>query len=209
MVRVENTKVYNIMEAIHGMRNPLESWDKIDSFFNNGTLCVGENDLNLMRRLFKAGKDHRKFTRQILVSMDITAPLYWWKEFDTYKIGTTANSTSTMHKIMSKPFTPEMFSFDEGVDFFKIKMYNIINDLNDLRTRYINEKDQDKKKIIWRALIQLLPSSWKQTRHVTLNYEVLYNIYFSRKNHKLKEWEDFCKCNIEQLPYFKDIADIK
>lgn len=209
MIRVKNINVFNFMGAIYGLRNPKESWGRIDSYENNGEVYLGNNDLELMQRLFKAGKDHRKFTRQLLVSMDITAPLYWWKEFDTYKVGTTANSTSTMHKIMSKPFTKEMFSFDLGLENFGVKLNNIVNDCNDLRTRYLNETDPKQKEIIWRALIQILPNAFMQTRHLTLNYEVLYNMYYSRKTHKLIEWREFCLIIKNELPYFKKIADME
>lgn len=209
MIKVENVSVFNFMGAIHGMRNPLESWDKIDSYEQNGIVFLGNNDLGLMKKLFKAGRDHRKFTRQILVSMDITAPLYWFKEWDTYKIGTVANSTSTMHKIMSKPFTKEMFSIDGGLNEFSVKLNNIVNDCNDLRTRYLNETDPKQKEIIWRALIQILPNAFLQTRHLTLNYEVLYNMYYARKTHKLSEWREFCEIIKKELPYFKEIASME
>ena len=209
MIKLENINVFNFMGAIHGLRNPKESWDRIDSYEKNGIVFLGNNDLGLMQRLFKAGRDHRKFTRQILVSMDITAPLYWFKEWDTYKIGTVANSTSTMHKIMSKPFTKEMFSIDGGLNEFSVKLNNIVNDCNDLRTRYLNETDPKQKEIIWRALIQILPNAFLQTRHLTLNYEVLYNMYNSRKTHKLIEWREFCDIIKEELPYFKEIANME
>lgn len=209
MIKLENIKVFDFMGAINGMRNPKESWDRIDSYEKDGKIYLGNNDLDLMQRLFKAGKDHRKFTRQILVSMDITAPLYWFKEWDTYKVGTVANSTSTMHKIMSKPFTKEMFSVDGGLNEFSVKLNNIVNDCNDLRTRYLNETYPKQKEIIWRALIQILPNAFMQTRHLTLNYEVLYNMYYSRKTHKLSEWREFCDIIKEELPYFKEIANME
>ncbi len=209
MIKVEDIKIFNMMGAIYGMRNPKESWDRVDSYSGHFGCVIGKNDLGLMQRLFKAGKDHRKFTRQILVSMNIAAPLYWWKEFDTYKIGTTANSTSTMHKIMSKPFTKDMFSVDGGLDCFDVKLNNIINDCNDLRTRWLNEENVDEKGKIWRALIQILPNAFIQTRHLTLNYEVLYNMYYSRKTHKLIEWREFCDIIKHELPYFKEIASME
>jgi hypothetical protein len=202
MILIEKEVVYNFDGAVRGMRNPLNSWDKIDSKYVDGTFILGENDLDLMRRLVKAGSDHRKFMRQILVCFDITAPLYWWKEFDTYKVGTTANSTSTMHKLTAKKFTFDDFSHEnlkttlgetfEGMDL----LATIIDFLNERRERYLETKD----KTIWDEMIQILPTSYNQKRTLTLNYEVLRNMYHSRKNHKLQEWHDM-RAKIESLPY--------
>lgn len=209
MIKFENTQVMNFEGAVRGMRNPLNSWDKSDSVFtpwNYTDFIIGSNDLNLMRRLIKCGSDHRKFMRQILVSVDITAPLYWWKEFDTYKVGTVSNSCSTMHKIHSKPIELSDFSIDDfyidddGIDLsdcFK----NVIADCESLRNKYLDTKD----KKYWRGLIQLLPGSYNQRRTVSLNYETLYNIYGSRKGHKLDEWSvDFMKW-IKSLPYAEEL----
>ena len=205
MIKFEHTKVFNFDGAIRGMRNPLESWKKSDSKWeivdgtHNWEYVIGENDLGLMKRLINAGTDHRKFMRQIIVTVDITAPLYWWKEFDTYKIGTVANSTSTMHKIMSKEFTDDMFSWE--------KLYipdwkeMTLAELNFLRARWLETKDKKD----WYCLIQMLPSSWNQTRTVTINYEVLSNIYNSRKHHKLTEWSEGFIQWIESLPYSKEL----
>lgn len=212
MIRIGNVKVFNFDGAIRGMRNPLESWNKIDSHFNpDGSAVLGNNDLGLMKRLFKAGTDHRKFTRQILVSMDITAPLYWWKEFDTYKVGTVANSESSMHRVMSKEFTSDMFSWDnfiynDDVISSSVNTYRLstIDFLNYLRDEYLETKD----KAVWKTLIQSLPDSWNQTRTITLNYEVLYNMYHSRKAHKLSEWREFLQIICEQCPYFVEIGEL-
>lgn len=209
MIKFENTEVFNLEGAIRGMRNPLNSWDKSDSNFtpwDDTYFTIGANDLDLMRRLIKCGSDHRKFMRQILVSVDITAPLYWWKEFDTYKIGTVANSCSTMHKIHAKPIELSDFSIDDfyidddGIDLsdcFK----NVIADCESLRRKYLDTKD----KKYWRGLIQLLPSSYNQRRTVTLNYETLYNIYGSRKGHKLDEWSVGFMKWIKSLPYAEEL----
>lgn len=196
--------------VIEGMRNPMNSWDKSDSGFSlteNGSASwtVGENDYSLMKKLAKAGTDHRKFMRMMPVYVRITAPLYWWKEADTYKIGTVANSCSTMHKIQDKEFTLDDFSCEHLVKTNLLDI--IIDDLNSNRTiynDYDNQSDEFKakfsKKDVWWQMIQLLPSSYNQTRNVMLNYEVLANIYKSRKNHKLDEWREFCKW-IEGLPF--------
>ena len=249
MIKLENTEVVGWEHAIRGMRNPLNSWDKSDSEFirdpdygcSGNCPCedidghcdccfIGANDLDLMKRLRNAGTDHRKFMRMITVYVDITAPLYWWKEFDTYKVGTVANSCSTMHKIAAKEFTIEDFSHEHLDDIWgyepevrdmaptiefethtdKITNYvlgpdNILNltikMLNRCRDLYLKTKE----KTYWWQMIQLLPSSYNQKRTVMLNYEVLSNIYKSRKNHKLDEWKDFCKW-IEGLPYSKLIT---
>lgn len=216
MIKVNDVKVYNMLEAIHGLRNPLESWDRMDSYEDKGQVVLGSNDLGLMRRLFKAGKDHRKFTRQILVSFNLTAPDYFFREFDTYKVGTTANSTSQMHKIMSKPFTEELFSCEniliskDGDGHHKYSNHykafkHLLNAMNELREECLKTKDPQ----TWKALVQMCPQSWNYTRHITLNYEVLYNMYYSRKNHKLTEWREFCKILENELPYFKEIAEIE
>lgn len=275
-MKIENTKVYNFEGTFRGLRNPLESWDKSDSFFglvdlrypqdareevtdiwveqelkkrnlnyesydreweelwekydlwlwDNGVLqwdndiavtaALGPKDLALAQKLVLAGPEHRKFMRQIFVSVDITAPIYWWKEFSTYKIGTTANSTSTMHKLTSKPITKDCFEFDNG-DELEITNYtithggecglvysdyqeDIIDMCETLRQKYLETKD----KRYWRALVQILPQSWLQTRTVTMTYENLRNIYFQRRNHKLKEWHQFCDW-IATLPYAKEL----
>ncbi len=249
MIKIENVEVMGWEAAIRGMRNPLNSWEKSDSKLCNGrgAIChtcpidpvdgpcyypngeiyvVGPNDLNLMKRLCNAGTDHRKFMRMITVYMDITAPLYWWKEFDTYKVGTVANSCSTMHKIADKEFTLEDFShehlFDdldvrievEGTDHrdtSPMEVLNITIDvLNHYREKYlattkIEEYTGLPAKDIWWQMIQLLPSSYNQRRTVMLNYEVLANMYKSRKNHKLDEWKDLCLW-IKALPYFQLIT---
>lgn len=223
MIKFENTDVMNFEGAIRGMRNPLNSWDKSDSKFSlenkivNGrfreSVRIGENDLALAQRLIKAGSDHRKFLRQIFVSVDITAPLYWWKEFDTYKVGTVANSCSTMHTIHSKPIELSDFSFDEmNIDFttgddpleFSFLYYRVVEDCESLRRRYIETKD----KKYWRALIQLLPEAYNQKRTVTLTYENLRNIYGSRRNHKLTEWSVGFMEFIDSLPYAEELIKI-
>ena len=190
------TNVYNFEGAFRGMRAPMNSWDKSDSIFTNDITKIGENDLALAQRLIRSGAEHAKFLRQIFVSVDITAPIYWWKEMDTYKVGTTANSTSTMHKLISRPITEEDFTFDDDWDLtYNIAKNNIIIICESLRKKYINTKD----KRYWRALIQLLPESYNQTRTWTANYAILRNIYFQRKNHKLQEWHQFCDW-IKTLP---------
>ncbi len=201
MISIERVSVMNIENAIRGARNPLSSWQRSDSYFDeNGSFVLGENDLSLAQRLCVSGSDHRKFIRQIFVSADITAPLYWWKEYDTYKVSTVANSTSTMHKIHSNPFRLEDFSCDrmnpETLAYFK----TLLGQLEKLRVSYNETKD----KAFWYSLIQLLPSSYNQMRTCTFNYETLVNIYGSRKNHKLDEWHVFCDW-VEQLPYSKEL----
>lgn len=200
MIKIERTSVMNLENAVRGARNPLNSWARIDSFYDeNGNYILGENDLSLAKRLCKAGSDHRKFIRMIFVSVDVTAPLYWWKEYDTYKVGTVANSTSTMHKIHSKPFELSDFSTDKmnqsGIDAIK----SVIETLEELRLKYLETKDKE----LWYTMIQLLPSSYNQMRTCTLSYENLFNIYFARKNHKLSEWHEYCDWACE-LPYFKE-----
>lgn len=196
-ITIENVETYGWEAAIRGMRNPMNSWDKSDSGISFACgYVVGPNDLDLMKRLVKAGTDHSKFMRMIGVSLDITAPLYWWKEFDTYKVGTVANSCSTMHKIHSKPIELSDFSVDDDVIGLTDCFTRIVADCEFLRQKYLETKD----KRYWRGLIQLLPSSYRQRRTVTLNYAVLANMYRSRKTHKLTEWLDFCEW-IRSLPY--------
>ena len=199
---------------IEGMRNPMNSWEKSDSYAGheymgtgNEYFKLGENDHSLMRRLAKAGTDHRKFMRMLPVYVRITAPLYWWKEFDTYKVGTVANSCSTMHKIAEKEFTLDDFSCEHLMGGYLEQMRRIIDDLNNAR-KYFTVGDQffsPGNKRDWWQMIQLLPSSYNQTRNVMMNYEVLANIYKSRKDHKLDEWRNFCKW-IEELPYSELIS---
>ena len=201
MIALDRTCVMNMENAMRGARNPMNSWARTDSYYNeNREFVFGENDLNLAQRLCKSGSDHRKFIRQIFVSVDITAPLYWWKEYDTYKIGTVANSTSTMHKIHSKPFETEDFSCDKMNTDTLDCLKNLIEYLEGLRIKYNETKD----KTYWYSIIQLLPSSYNQMRTCTFNYENLINIYHSRKNHKLDEWHVFCDW-IDQLPYAKEL----
>ena len=205
MIRFGHVSVMNLENAMRGARNPLASWDKSDSYYDeDGNYILGEADLGLAVRLAKAGSDHRKFIRQILVSVDITAPLYWWKEFDTYKVGTVANSTSTMHKIHSKPITAEDFSTDhltpESARFFGL----MVDYLESVRLEYLQTKD----KALWYDLITLLPESYEQTRTVTMNYENLVNMYHARKNHKLDEWHTFCDDFVLTLPYAKELIVI-
>ncbi len=201
MIKIERTEVMNLENAIRGARNPLNSWNRMDSFYDeNGNFIMGENDLNLAKKLAFAGSDHRKFMRMIFVSVDITAPLYWWKEFDTYKVGTVANSCSTMHKIHSKELTREDFSFDQLNDESLKIMDNLLEYIEEVRQKYLETKD----KALWYNLIQLLPSSFNQMRTVTMNYENLRNMYFARKTHKLDEWHVYCDW-IKELPYSKEL----
>lgn len=201
MLEVKNTYVMNMESAIRGARNPMNSWSRMDSYYDEkGSYCLGPNDLDLAKRLCRAGSDHRKFIRQIMVSVDINAPLYWWKEFDTYKVGTVANSTSTMHKIHSKEFSMEDFSCDHMTEDTRKQMEAVVAYLEVLRGKYLENKD----KAYWYDMIQFLPSSYNQMRTVTLNYEVLTNIYFARKNHKLAEWHTLCDW-ILSLPYAKEL----
>ena len=205
MIKIERTSVMNIENAIRGARNPLNSWDKMDSAYNeDGEYILGENDLGLGMRLAKAGSDHRKFIRQIFVSVDITAPLYWWKEFDTYKVGTVANSTSTMHKIHSKPIVMEDFSFDRLTPESEKFAKDMVDYIESVRLKYMEDKD----KAYWWDLIQLLPSSYNQMRTCTMNYENLTNMYYARRNHKLDEWHVFCDW-IKSLPYAEEFIMTK
>ena len=242
MIKIENTEIFGFGAAVRGMRNPMNSWDKSDSLYcsdgradcadcgygrNTGLPCpidnplvVGENDLKLMKSLSKAGNDHAKFLRMINVTCDITAPLYWWKEFDTYKVGTVANSCSTMHKIAAKEFTLDDFScehlIDGGCDCsiypYAADAYygpwnptnilaTVVDILNEARRLFIETKD----KKYWWQMIQLLPSSYNQKRTIQLNYQVLKSMYFARRNHKLDEWRTLCEWT-ESLPYFKEIV---
>lgn len=207
MIRLERTSVMNMENAIRGARNPMNSWNRMDSHYDaNGNYILGPNDLDLAKRLRKAGSDHRKYIRQILVSVDINAPLYWWKEYDTYKIATVANSCSTMHKIASKPFSLEDFSCDHMTEATKEFMASVVGKLEELRLSYVETKNKDD----WYDMIQLLPSSYNQLRTCSFNYETLINIYYSRKDHKLAEWHTFCDW-IQTLPYAYEliIADGK
>lgn len=201
MIKIEKEDVYGFNSAFRGMRNPMNSWHLSDGKYKDGRYEVGDVDLKLAIRLSKAGTDHRKFMRMIVVYVDVTAPLYWWKEMDTYKVGTVSNSCSTMHKITSKPITLSDFSTeefdiaDEGISMNDC-FINVVADCEMLRKYYLETKD----KRYWRGLIQLLPSSYNQKRTLQLNYEVLANIYQARKYHKLDEWQTFCDW-IERLPH--------
>ncbi len=205
MLKAERIYVMNMENAIRGARNPMNSWARMDSFYDeNGKYILGENDLALASKLAKAGSDHRKFLRQIMVSMDITAPLYWWKEFDTYKVGTVANSTSTMHKIQAKEFELSDFSAELLTGAAKEMMDSVIACLEEERKKFNETKD----KAAWINMIQLLPSSYNQMRTVTMNYEVLINIYYARRHHKLAEWHTLCDA-IENMPYAKELILVK
>ena len=202
MIKVEDTEVYGFEAAIRGMRNPMNSWEESDSYHEDDTFVLGENDLALMKSLVKAGSDHSKFMRMINVTMDITAPLYWWKEFDTYKVGTVRNSCSTMHKIAAKEFYTSDFSMEHLDGLFNSTLCNVMNQLNYARALYLETKD----KKYWWQMIQLLPSSYNQRATVQLNYAVLRNMYKSRKDHKLDEWRMFCEW-VEHLPYSEIITE--
>lgn len=239
MIKIENTEVFGWEAAIRGMRNPKNSWDKSDSYFCNecirrsidnalcpidagggdidkhyfnGCYIAGENDLKLMKTLAKAGSDHGKFLRMINVTVDLTAPLYWWKEFDTYKVGTVANSCSTMHKIHAKEFTLDDFSHEHLTDSSCCLLENTIEAMNRWRLRFIEQTHPETQKVghmsakeCWWQMIQLLPSSYNQKRTVQLNYAVLKNMYFARRHHKLDEWHTLCDWMLE-LPYFKELC---
>ena len=219
MIKVENIDTWGFEHAIRGMRNPLNSWDKSDSYFGCGenkcrrctdycdwreqNYILGENDLGLMRKLFKAGTEHRKYLRQIFVSMDIVAPLYWWKEFDTYKLGTVANSCSTMHKIHANEFTLDDFSH-EHLMYPSINVLEaVLMYLNDVREQYLNTQDKQ----YWWQMIQLLPSSYNQKRTITMNYENVVNMIHQRENHKLGEWREFTDI-LKELPHVKRIMEV-
>ena len=209
MINLKYADIWGFEHAVRGMRNPMNSWDKSDTFVDSDLVLLGKKDKELMKRLIHAGTSHRKFLRQIFVSVDITAPLYWWKEFDTYKVGTVANSCSTMHKIHDKEFTLDDFSHEHLINSACMEiqemqnvrvsptqsMLTTIECLNSYRDLYLETRD----KKYWWQMIQLLPSSYNQKRTVTMNYENLLNIYETRRNHKLDEWKDFCKW-IERLP---------
>ena len=201
MLTLKNTSVMNFENAIRGARNPMNSWGRMDSHTEpDGTFVFGPNDLDLAMRLAKAGSDHRKYLRMVFVSVDVTAPLYWWKEYDTYKVATVANSTSTMHKIHSKPFSIDDFSCDHMTDGTKKFMETVVAELENIRLRFKETKSKDD----WYDMIQLLPSSYNHMRTCTFNYETLINIYRARKNHKLAEWHTFCDW-IETLPYAEQL----
>ena len=230
-IKIENIVLPSIEQwkaVIRGMRNPMNSWDKSDSAWDlieDPSPCnpedwvyikIGPNDLDLMRRLAKAGSDHRKFLRMLPVMMDVTAPLYWWKEYDTYKVGTVANSCSTMHKIAEKPFTIDQFSHEWLLDSSLCCLENTIESLNFWREKYIlqsNSKTCDEAcataEECWMQMIQLLPSSYNQKRTLFLNYEVLWSMYQARKGHKLQEWRTFCNSIVREVPYFAQIFEIE
>ena len=206
MIKIERTTVMNLENAIRGARNPMNSWGRMDSEYDaEGNYVLGENDLDLAKRLARAGSDHRKFLRQIFVSVDITAPLYWWKEFDTYKVGTVANSCSTMHKIHTKPFEREDFSCDRLDDNALKALDSLIVFLESERQRFCENKEDRQP---WHNMIQLLPTSYNQMRTVTMNYENLINMYYARKSHKLAEWHTYCDW-IASLPYAEELIKIK
>ena len=206
MLKTERSAVMNLEGAIRGARNPMNSWNRMDSYYDeNGCFVLGPNDLDLAKRLAHAGSDHRKFLRQIFVTVDLTAPLYWWKEFDTYKVGTTANSTSTMHKIHAKEFSREDFSCDRMDEGGLAMLDAVIAYLESERQKFLADKN-DKQS--WHNMIQTLPSSYNQMRTVTLNYENLINMYYARRNHKLAEWHVLCDW-ILSLPYAAELICVK
>ena len=205
MIKLELTETAGWEPAIRGMRNPMNSWAKSDSATagnceNSRDFHVGPNDLDLMRRLRRGGSDDRKYMRMLVVYVDITAPLYWWKEFDTYKVGTVANSCSTMHKIHARNFTWDDFSDEHLLGLSKTALQHTIKVLNEYRDEYVKTKD----KRYWWQMIQLLPTSYNQRRTVMMNYEVLTNMYHARKHHKLDEWHEFCRW-VETLPYAREL----
>ena len=205
MIRIERLSAMNFENAIRGARNPMNSWAKSDSYYDEkGNYILGENDLSLAKRLAKAGSDHRKYLRQIFVSVDITAPLYWWKEFDTYKVATVANSTSTMHKIQAKEFSREDFSCDRLSEDCLAALDSLIAVLEKERLAFLETKERAH----WDNMIQLLPSSYHQMRTVTMNYETLINIYYARRHHTLPEWHTLCDA-IMTLPYAADLIAVK
>ena len=201
MIKIENIDVYGFETAIRGARNPMNSWDRMDSCYNNGEFEIGENDYKLLKNLTIAGPEHRKWNRMVTVTMDITAPLYWWKEYDTYKVGTVANSCSTMHKIQAKEFTVDDFSYEHLLEPSYKCLCETIVLLNDARDIFNEIKD----KKYWWQMIQLLPTSYNQKRTVHLNYEVLESMYHQRRHHKLDEWVEFCN-TIKTLPYSEFIT---
>ena len=199
MIKIENIDVYGFEAAIRGARNPMNSWNRMDSCYNNGEFEIGENDYKLLKNLTIAGPEHRKWNRMITVTMDITAPLYFFKEYDTYKVGTVANSCSTMHKIQAKKFEMSDFSI-EHLRSLRV-MHEVIDELNFYRDKFNKSKNKDD----WWEMIQLLPTSYNQKRTVHLNYEVLGTIYYQRRHHKLDEWHVFCD-TIKTLPYSEFIT---
>jgi len=203
MIQIENGCALNFINALRGMRNPLDSWHLNDSSEAGGSFTMGAKDLDLAKRLCKAGSDHRKFMRQILVSVDLTAPIYWWKEFDTYKVATVSNSCSTMHTIHKQPLTAALFSTDGLSPESQAALDGLLAYLESLRLRFNETKDM----AVWREIILLLPSSFNQKRTITMNYETLLNIYHARKTHKLTEWHVLCDW-ILSLPYFADIIGV-
>lgn len=205
MITLERTDVMNFENTVRGMRNPFNSWAKSDSYYNDeGEYVLGAEDLRLAGSLAKSGTDHRKYLRMIFVSVDITAPLYWWKEYDTYKVGTVANSCSTMHKIHAKAFDRDDFSHDRMSETALSCLDNVIAVLEDTRQKYLETKDR----AYWHDMIQLLPSSYNQMRTCTMNYENLINMYYARRNHKLPEWHTFCDW-VESLPYAKELILVR
>lgn len=209
MIKVENIEIFNFDGAMRGLRNPMNSWDKSDSYTDEiGIFNIGSNDMKLAQRMLNGGPEESKFMRQIMISMDIEAPIFWLKEFDTYKVGTTANSCNTMHKLASSEIGAQNFSFDMDIADFPEEYQELVSMIRvnsvyyceQLRKAY--EKTKDKR--IWRALVEVLPMAWNQRRAWTANYQVLRNIYFQRRNHKLDEWREFCKI-IEELPYGKEL----
>ena len=211
MIKIENVEIFGWQASIRGLRSPLNSWDKSDSGyvteydeggFDAEFYKIGNNDLDLMKKLIAAGSDHSKFMRMINVTCDITAPLYWWSEYDTYKVGTVRNSCSKMHKLLSKPFEMSDFSFDKLPGVYEEVARPLVDILNEMRDSYLNCDDEEQKKIIWYSILQLLPESYNQRATVQINYAVLRNMYHSRKQHKLDEWRMFCKW-IEQLQLSK------
>ena len=206
MIYIDRVSVMNLENAIRGARNPMNSWGRSDSFYDEkGNYVLGPNDLDLAMRLAKAGNDHRKFLRQIFVSVDITAPLYWWKEFDTYKVGTVANSCSTMHKIHHKPFERSDFSCEKMDEGGLAMLDAVIEYMESERVKFCEDK---KNKQAWINMIQMLPTSYNQMRTVTLNYENLINMYYARRTHKLHEWHDLCDW-IMTLPYAEQLIAVK
>ena len=218
-MKFENTEVWGFEHSLRGMRNPKNSWNRSDSFYDgnlNNHYIIGEGDLTIAQTLIKAGNEHRKFMRQIFVSVDITAPLYWWKEFDTYKVGTVANSTSTMHKLAATPITLDCFEIDDydrnlsladnpkdddGLDNISTFEEDIIYVLENIRQKYLETKDRR----YWKELVRWLPESWLQKRTITMNYENVRNMYFQRKNHKLTEWSESFINWVESLPYAEEL----
>ena len=197
MLKIENVEVYGWEAAIRGMRNPMNSWERSDSIFDADGFDLGENDIDLMKRLAEGGSTHAKYRRMITVTLDVVAPLYWWKEYDTYKVGTVANSCSTMHKIHAKEFVMEDFSVDEPLPIWNL----ILEELNYARDKFLETKE----KKYWKRMIQLLSTSYNQRRTLLLNYEVLTAIYHDRRKHKLDEWHTLCDW-IETLPHSEIIT---